>query len=178
MRARIHDLRQKALAELREATRLEKEGLRKTLENDRMAARLLKDEAQKRKAEYLAEKKYQREMRETERRYLGKEKIAVTAHDRKQESDDATRANLPPDLVPLFNRMKGQFKATGRKSRSEMVLEYAESHPGEVIEILEGKTDSLIRDLEAREKEARKALRTSPVLRKKYTAAELAETPF
>ena len=39
------------------------------------------------------------------------------------------------------------------------ILEYAESHPEEVLEALEDRTDALVRELEARERDAARAFR-------------------
>ena len=40
-----------------------------------------------------------------------------------------------------------------------IVLQYAESHPDEVLEAIEDRTDALVRDLEARERSASRAFR-------------------
>ena len=39
------------------------------------------------------------------------------------------------------------------------ILEYAEEHPEEVIQVLEDRTDALVRELEERERVAQRALR-------------------
>lgn len=39
------------------------------------------------------------------------------------------------------------------------ILHYAEEHPREILQVLEDKTDALVRDMEARERQAARALR-------------------
>ena len=43
-------------------------------------------------------------------------------------------------------------------SRSEALLKYAEEHPEEVLISIEDRADALVRELEARERDARRAL--------------------
>jgi hypothetical protein len=54
-----------------------------------------------------------------------------------------------------------------------IVLKYAEEHPAEVLQVLENRTESLIRELEKKELEARRELRRGPP-REVYTDV----TPF
>ena len=42
------------------------------------------------------------------------------------------------------------------------ILEYAESHPEEVLEAIEDRTDVLVRELETREREAARTFREAP----------------
>lgn len=93
--------------------------------------------------------------------------------ERQQESDDAVRGNIPPELVSLFERVKRHIRGGAHMSRTEAFLHYAEEHPGEVLVALEDKTEAMIRDLERRERVADKAAR------KRVTRAELdALVPF
>jgi len=64
---------------------------------------------------------------------------------RQSESDDEVRQNLPPELRALFESSRGAFKATGRRSRTEAVLEYAEAHPDEPIAAAEREADRWVR---------------------------------
>lgn len=74
-----------------------------------------------------------------------KARAAAGARVRRSESDDEVRSNLPPELVPLFNRVRRSIHATARKSRTEAFLEYAEAHPGEQYDAIEDATEALIR---------------------------------
>jgi hypothetical protein len=48
------------------------------------------------------------------------------------ESDDAVRSNIPPELVPLWERVRKSIRGTDRRSRTEAFQQYAEENPGEV----------------------------------------------
>lgn len=67
------------------------------------------------------------------------------------ESDDQVRQNLAPDLIPLFNRVRKQIKASMHVSRTEAFQEYVEAHPKDKDEILcenaDFKLNSLLRPL-------------------------------
>lgn len=60
---------------------------------------------------------------------------AKRAAELRAESDDAVRANLPPDLVPVFDRVRRSIKGTPRMTRTERFLEWAAEHPADVWEI-------------------------------------------
>jgi hypothetical protein len=74
------------------------------------------------------------------------------------ESDESVTMNLSPELVPLWEKVKRSIKSSPRMSRLDTFLQYAESHPSEILESIESRTDDLIRDLERREQSARRAL--------------------
>ena len=100
-----------------------------------------------------------------------------TSKERAQESDDAVRSNLPPELVPVFNRVRRDMKATARRSRTEAFLEWAEENPGEVVGIQQADADrhltKLLAEHHAHEKAMRKTKRHDPEVRKR-----LADVPF
>jgi len=52
------------------------------------------------------------------------------------ETDAEVRRNLPPDWIALFNRVRGQIRATPHLSRTEAFQQYVEDHPDEVVESL------------------------------------------
>jgi hypothetical protein len=176
---------------VRERTRLERlqalQALRETLHAERQAARdacsLRRDEAKKAtsdaieraRAELSAERKYQEDLRRIEHgnRERRRGVHRSTSTERRSESDDEVRANIPPELVSLFEKVKRGVRASLRESRTEAFLRYAEEHPDEVLRAIDDKTDAVIRELEHREREAARHYR-----RRNYTAAELAEVPF
>lgn len=61
-------------------------------------------------------------------------KHRTKAKERRAESDDYVRSNLPPELVGVFNAVRGQIKQGPRTTRTEAFLEWAESHPDEVLQ--------------------------------------------
>ena len=60
-------------------------------------------------------------------------KHATTSKERKAESDDYVRGNLPPELVGVFNAVRGQIKGGPRTTRTEAFLQWAEENPGDVL---------------------------------------------
>jgi hypothetical protein len=161
-RERARALRLRALAELREATRAERQAARS-------ACIARKDEAkqstsspiERARAELGAERKYQEDLRRIERgnRASRLHRPKATRAERRSESDDEVRANIPAELVALFEQVKRGIKAGPRQSRTEAFLKYAEEHPAEVLHAVEDKTEALIRDLERQQNETRRALR-------------------
>lgn len=176
---------------VRERTRMERlralEALRVALHAERQAARdacsLRKDEAKKAtsdaieraRGELLAERKYQEDLRRIEHgnRERRRGVHRASASERRAESDDEVRANLPTELVALFEKVKRGIRATARESRTEAFLRYAEEHADEVLSAIDDKTDAVIRDLERQEREAARHYR-----RRTYTPAEVAGVPF
>jgi hypothetical protein len=146
----------------------------------------LKDEIARDRAAYLAERQYQADLRRIEQanRQRRKEAHGSTRIERQSESDDEVRANIPPELVALWERVKRGIKASPRMTRTEAFLHYVEEHPHEYLDAIEDKTEALIRELEAKHAEAHRELRRGP--RKAScptgacggTAEQLAEVPF
>lgn len=165
--------------ELREAMRAERAAARQSCGVRLGEARAIKGDIQRARAEFLAEKQYQADLRRIERanRQRRKEAPRVTRIERQAESDDEVRGNIPPELLPLFERVKRGIKASPRMSRTEAFLQYAEEHPDEVLATVDDKTDALIRELEEQERQVRRNLRLGPP-RPRYTPEQFAEVPF
>ncbi len=124
------------------------------------------------RAELKEEKRYQREIRGIDQRQR-KERPKSTAAERRGESDDQVRDNIPPDLVPLFERVKRQIKGSDRETRTESFLRYAEENPGEVAAAIGREAEKEIARLQREEAKESRALR-----RRGVSAAELAAVPF
>jgi hypothetical protein len=177
---------------VRERTRMERlrelEELRKALHAERQAARdvcaIRKEQAKKTtsnaieraREELAAERKYQDDMHRIEsgNRERRREHTRATAAERRSESDDEVRANVPSELHALFARVKRAIKGSARETRTEAFLRYAEEHPDEVLAGIDDKTEQVIRDLERQQREVTRQMRKPP----KYTPAELADVPF
>lgn len=189
-RERARALRLRVLEELRETLRAERSAARQACTVRLGEARGIKDDIARARAEYLAERQYQADLRRIERgnRQRRKEAHGSTRIERKSESDDEVRANIPPELVALFERVKRGIKASPRMSRTEAFLKYVEENPHEYLEAIEDKTEAMIRDLEAQHHEARRSLRRGPRRPsaaacetgtcRGYTPEQLAEVPF
>lgn len=68
-------------------------------------------------------------------------KHATKAKERRSESDDYVRGNLPPELQPVWDRVKRTIKDGPRTTRTEAFLEWAAENPGDVLEHQEHVTD-------------------------------------
>jgi hypothetical protein len=177
-RERARALRIRGLAELREATRLERANARDACSANKGAAKSL-DAVRRRRAELGAEAAYQAELRAIERasRARAKEHPHATYIERRGESDDEVRANVSPDLLALWEKVKKGIKGSPRMTRTEEFLRYVENNPGEQLLALESKTDALIRELEQRERDVRKAM-AQPRRSREPSRASVADVPF
>lgn len=111
--------------------------------------------SRKRRAELLEERRTQEIIRRAERRVERQAKS--TARERRQESDDAVRGNLPPELRPLWDKFKGDFRNTKRATRTEAFLEWAEANPEEVLRMQSDQAErDVVRLVREREKLQRK----------------------
>jgi hypothetical protein len=157
-RERARSLRLRALQELREAVEAERTAARRTCSVKIGEARAIRDDVERARAKHAAEKEYQRDLRRIEaaNRQRRKEHPHATHIERRAESDDEVRSNLPSDLIPLFERVKRSMKTSPRMSRTESFLHYVEQNPGEMLESIDHKTDALIRELEIRQRETAK----------------------
>ena len=102
------------------------------------------------------ERKLQREVAAADAR--GR-RVRSTARERREESDDAVRANLPADLVPVFDLVRKKIKAGPRRSRTEAFLEWAEENPGEIVAVQQAQADKDLAKLLEDEKRHYKAMR-------------------
>lgn len=183
VRERVKRMRAEALAELRAAVALEKANARSTCAAGKQLAKDLGSKHARARHELETERAYRAEMRRIEHGNKARARDILhprgaRARELKSESDDTVRGNIPPELVALFERVKAKIKGTDRMSRTEAFLEYAESHDREVLEAIEDRTDAMLRELEAKERAAHKALKR-PLARARAGAAALDEAvPF
>lgn len=186
LRERLQARRAAALAELRAVAKAEHLAARTACDVSKGKARSATMPAVERaKRELEAERAYLAEMRRLEAAHVERRASLprTSRAERQDESDDAVRTNLSPELVPLFEKVKRSIKASPRMSRTEAFLHYAEEHPGEVLASLDHASDRLIRELEERQAKEAGAARRKPAYtrapsRRKYTADELADVPF
>jgi hypothetical protein len=104
----------------------------------------------------------------------------TTARERAQEDDDAVRSNLPAELVPVFERVKRQIRGGQRTTRTEAFLEWAESHPEDVLAYQQHETDREVRRLIAEHEAAERSMRKTKGTRRRKRAMgdDLSEVPF
>lgn len=184
-RERARMLREQAMQRLRDAVRADREAARSTCAIRRQEARATGGTAvEQARSAREAERHFQMDLRRIERGNRKRKTSTPRASqaERRSESDDEVRANIPADLIGLFEKVKRQIKAGPRQSRTEAFLQYAEQHPGEVLAAIDDSTDRLIRDLERQQRAAAKAARPpSPGPRRarpRYSPEELAAVPF
>jgi hypothetical protein len=67
--------------------------------------------------------------------------------ERQQESDDEVRRNLPPELVAVFERVRGTIRPSTRRTRTEAFLEWAEENPDAVHSIVFEDVDRAVAQL-------------------------------
>lgn len=72
---------------------------------------------------------------------------AARAAEAIHQSDDAVRRNLPPDLVPVFDAIKGRIKGSPKRSRTETFLQWVEENPGEVVAMQDKRAERELRAL-------------------------------
>ena len=94
----------------------------------------------------------------------------VTRGEKRQESDEAVRVNLPADLISVFDAVRKGIKGGPRKTRTEAFLEWAEENPGEVWALKSKEAEREISKLLAEQKRLQKAQRSR--------RSSLAEIPF
>jgi hypothetical protein len=126
--------RKAALLVIRDQCKAERKALTISCENRRADAReeTRKSVEERRKqigGVYSEESVY----RQADGRERVKAKGLAKARVRRAEDDDAVRANLPADLVPVFNTVKKHIKGNARRSRTEAFLEWAQENSDEVM---------------------------------------------
>jgi hypothetical protein len=174
VRERIKALRRRVLEELRALVRAERTGARERCTTAKREAKS-HEPIERARRELVAERQYRRELAMIERgqREKKREMKRASRRERQSESDDEVRANISPDMVPLFEQVKHRIKAGPRASRTEVFLRYAEEHAGELVEAIEDVSEARLAELVAERERAERYAR-----RRRYTAAELAEVPF
>lgn len=106
-------------------------------------------------------------MRQREQKLLCSPSLA----ERRAESDDSVRRNLPAELVPVFDKIKRSIKAGPRRTRTEAFLEWAHEHPAEVLAIQAEHVGSDVARMVADEHERERAhVRSYSLARGKVTA--------
>jgi molybdenum-dependent DNA-binding transcriptional regulator ModE len=85
----------------------------------------------------------------------------TTARERAQEDDDAVRSNLPPELVPVFDKVRKQIKGGPRRSRTEAFLEWAEENPEEILTVQQADADAYLRQLMKEQREMGRNVRNA-----------------
>ncbi len=177
--AKVKAIRERARQEITETRNAEKLKARAACKaRKEQVKRAAMSSTARRRETLRAERALQAELKRIENwtRERKKAHRQTSAKEAREESNDAVRSNIPAELRPLFERVKGSIHGSSRQSRTEEFLKYAEEHPSEVVdtqeEIAQREVARLIREQYALETAMRHPKRYKP------TRAELAEVPF
>ena len=158
-----HAKRAQAFAELRAELRQEGDAERAEA---RTSCSIDKDEVERTtgaavqdaREELAEERSYQRGLEQIERGNRARKRGTkrASAAEKRSESDDEVRQNIPPELVPLFERIKRSIRGGPRESRTEAFLKYVEEHPQEYLDAIEDRTEAMIREMESQQRRGRR----------------------
>lgn len=178
--------RRDALAEARKLCKAERQAVRDRIKSDRQRAR---EQLNARKLEELAEvtagcrrrrdktkgpvldiqrrlsreREFQGQLRKTGQEAVSKAR-AQRSKERREESDDAVKRNVPPEYWPIWQRVKSDIQGGPRKSRTEAFWQWLEENPDEVVAVRDSQVDQDVNRLIAELEDAQ--------------AAEAAAVPF
>ena len=157
LRRSAKERRERLLAELRASVAAEKLAAHEKCEAGIASSHGLRTARDRARALLEQERRYRAELRRIEQHGREKEKTLrrrSTPAERRSESDQTVRNNVPPEYLALWERVKRQIKGSDRHSRTEAFLHYVEEHPGELLASMEDRTDALVRELEERYRRA------------------------
>ena len=89
-----------------------------------------------------------------------------TAAEGLRESEDAVLRDIPAELHPIWNKVRGRIKGSSRRSRAEAFMQWVEENFGEVVALQQVKQERAM----FKQSRMRKT--------KAEVAAELASVPF
>jgi hypothetical protein len=151
VRERTRALRLRVLEELRTAVRAERTAAQELCAARRRDARAIHHEVGRSRATLAAERQLQRDLRASEKadRERRRQAPASTCLGCRVETDDEVLTNLPSDLAALYDRVKRAIKTRPGGSRAEAFLQWAESHPDQVLAATSHPAEVAVRELEA-----------------------------
>lgn len=108
-----------------------------------------------RKAELATERSFEAQIA----RAAGPVRARSSSRERRQESDDEVRANIPADMIRVFDAVRKRIKGGPRKTRTEAFMEWAEENPGEVFDLLQHDADRYLAQLLAEQERTARELK-------------------
>ncbi len=126
--------------------------------------------------EFRGERTLQRQIRRAGKAPV----LRSTARERRQEDDDAVRSNLPPELVPVFDKVSRKIKGSDKRSRTETFLDWAEENPDEILAVQAEAAEKELRALLKQQRELGRTVRNAGRYKQSPEALEkiLAGVPF
>ena len=156
LRERLRANRVRFLEELKAWERTQRTEAKDEWRRRREAARReAQDELARMRAEIAAERAHAADVRRIERET--RERARRHAAD---QSDDAVRAVIPSELLPLFERLARSIRGGAKRSRAEVFLMMAQERPEEVFRVVEPRVERIIRDTILELGRARRAARS------------------
>lgn len=121
-------------------------------------------------------RRLERDLRDVDRKAV--KRLAAAKRTYRLESDDEVRANLPPELVPVFDAHRARFKDSPKMSRTEAFLHWVSENPDEIIyEQAQAAEAAAAREIAALQKAERamssKLRKAGKTRAPEFTAAEL-----
>lgn len=127
----------------------------------------------------VSERRYLKELRDAMNR---KRPSRVKVRERRAESDDEVRQNLPAELVGVFDAVKSRVRPRARRTRTESFLLWAEENPEEVLRLRGDAADSdverLVAEYQQQQRTVRSARRYSRTASAMQADAAAAAVPF
>lgn len=168
LRIRIAELRE-AIREARASRRLRVEQIRLQCRTARQKLKSTcdrrREEARARGAVDIAHHADElggvRSRAESTRRALRVQRRGPSIAERRAESDDQVRRDIPDELAAVWEHVKHRIKGTARRTRTEAFAEWVHDHPEDVIRIQSEHVDRdvarMVAEREAAEREAYEA---------------------
>lgn len=184
LRAQVKSYREQERARINQEVERMREAARLTCH---MRKEAVKDAAMKLEAKakrtLQAERQLQRDLKTAEQYGRQKERaLRVTAREQQAESDDRVRANIDPELLPVWEKVKRSIKGSPKMSRTEAFLHWVEENPGDAVAIQQDAADAelkrLLREQREAEREAKRRRARSYRPSKAELAAHLEGVPF
>lgn len=98
--------------------------------------------------------------------------------EKRKENDEFTEMNIPEELIPLWKKVKNQFKGDPH-SRYEHFMEYYEEHPEEAIYAKMEIADKMLKEQEKQEKKEMQCRKRCPsCYRDEDSGGDASDVPF
>ena len=174
-RARAKERRLAAREELRQAALAEKDAARAHCADAKTAAKQTGLTRIERAAAVLRAERAERERERVWKKHAPRAAKAK-ARERASESDEEVEGNIPAELRDYWRKVRGSFKASARKSRTEAFLEWMQGEGARDFEGWEAAradrhVEELLRKQREQERQMRKSYRTR-------AREQLSDVPF
>lgn len=130
-----------------------------------------------RKRDFHGERYDEKMLRVYDARGIKRTSMRSTRAERRAESDDEVRHNIPDELTRVFDHVKKHIRGNSRKSRTEAFLEWAQENPDEIYAIQQRDADRELNRMIAEHHQLEREKHRRPRSRSR-SAVALDEVPF